>query len=764
MATDLERLVVSLEASTAKYERAMQKALGQTNTTMRRIEKRTATAAQRVGAGFTAVGRGVAAGFATVAALRGAQQLVDASTRIENSLKVAGLAGEELSMVYDQLFDSAQRNAAPLESLVTLYGRAALVQRELGVSTKELLNFTDNVSVALRVAGTDAQTASGALLQLSQALGSGVVRAEEFNSIQEGAQPILQAVAAGMKEAGGSVAQLRKLVIDGKVSSEAFFRAFEAGSVILQEKVANAEMTVSQQFVRLQNVLIDVAGKFDDATGASNRVGAGLNNLATFIDRVGTVIAANRENIGWLIDKLGEGAASLPVVDTFLRSLEQMNLAFDVDIQTEAARQEAERFAAETEAMFAEAISGATMMLDEWRAGWGESLPPELQASVDDLIAKVKEGGEEAKTAQTALKDLGGTDTPFTEALGHLNTLVEELQRVRGEANATAVAVANAARPDVSGLPQSYAGQDRAPPPKVVEDQITLEQYPVGGTGSGGKSGGGKSGADRFADALRTQQQRIDALNRETELQRQLGIAVNDYGFAIERLRAQMELENAATEAGLALTPQRQAQIDELATGYARATAEAARLAEQQDMVRQAADDMAQAARGALDSIIDGFLEGRDAGEIFNNVLRDLGKNLLNIGLNTLLGGGGFNPLGMLFGGRGFATGTANTGGARGQPRGVVHGQEAVIPLPNGGRVPVDIRMPSMAAAGPQALTVRVVSDDEKFSAYVEDGAGRVVAKSAPAIVTTATVQSNKTAPGAVAKYQRDSAGGDYRL
>jgi tape measure domain-containing protein len=229
------------------------------------LKKRQATAIQRMNAGWTGMQRGIATAFAGAAALRGAQQLIDASTRIENSLKVAGLSGEELSVVYDQLFDSAQRNAAPLESLVTLYGRAALVQRELGVSTKELLNFTDNVSVALRVAGTDAQTASGALLQLSQALGSGVVRAEEFNSIQEGAQPILQAVAAGLEEAGGSVAELRKLVVDGKVSSEAFFRAFEAGSAVLQDKVANAEITVSQQFVRLQNVLIDVAGKFDDA-------------------------------------------------------------------------------------------------------------------------------------------------------------------------------------------------------------------------------------------------------------------------------------------------------------------------------------------------------------------------------------------------------------------------------------------------------------------------------------------------------------------
>src|SRR5690606_7649863 len=157
---------------------------------------------------------------------------------------------------------SALKNAAPLETLVTLYGRVALVQRELGVTQAEMLNFTDKIALSLRVAGTDAQSASGALLQLSQALGSGVVRAEEFNSILEGALPIAQAAAAGLKEAGGSVAKLRQLVVDGKVSSEAFFRAFEAGSAILEDKVAGATLTTEQGLTNVKTAMIDAAREF----------------------------------------------------------------------------------------------------------------------------------------------------------------------------------------------------------------------------------------------------------------------------------------------------------------------------------------------------------------------------------------------------------------------------------------------------------------------------------------------------------------------
>lgn len=686
MATDVERLVVSLEASITKYERAMQRALGQTNSTARRIEGRFTAMNNRLNAGFVGLQRGIATAFAGVAVTRGAIQLVDAATRIENSLKVVGLAGEELDRVYQSLFESAQRNLAPLETLTTLYSRLGLAQKELGATTDELLSFTDNVALALRVQGTTAQEARGALIQLSQALGSGIVRAEEFNSVVEGAPSILRAAAAGLVEAEGSVAKLRQLVVDGKVSSQAFFQAFQAGAVILKEQVADAELTVSQQFVRLQNVLIDVAREFNEGTQASRVLGDGIANLADIVRQLGDFV---NYAVGPMQSLIG---------------------------------------------LFDQGVGSARAFANE--------------------LARISGLEGAGFAASTFINDLGVPGlTSGSSAAGRVLTQTFELL---------------GATPEDDALARALAGEAPAEPLKITVEaddprRVSLSDYPI----KGGSGGQGSSRGDAFSRAVESQQQRIDALNRETQLQRQLGIAVNDYGFAIERLRAQMELENAATEAGLALTPQRQAQIDELASGYARATAEAARLAEQQDLARQATDDLAQASRAAMDTLVDGLLEGRDAGEILNSVLKDITKSLLSTGLDLLGGGmkaGGFNPLGFLGGLFGFSSGTANTGGARGQPRGIVHGQEAVIPLPNGGRVPVDIRMPSVAAAAPQALRVYVETNDEKFSAYVEDGAGRVVAQSAPGIVAASTSQANKTAPFAVSQYQQKKAGGDYRL
>jgi tape measure domain-containing protein len=319
MADNQERLIVSLEARVAAFERNFQRASRTASNNWSAIEKRGKTAATRMESDMAKAVGGInrtLAGIGVGLSIAGAVKLIDASTRITNALKVAGVSGEQLNKVYDSLFASAQRNAAPLEALVQLFGRASLVQKELGISTQDLLRFTDNVAVALRVNGKSAQESSGALLQLSQALGSGTVRAEEFNSLLEGALPIAQAAAAGIEEAGGSVAKLRKMVVDGQISSKAFFLGFQAGAAMLQTKVANAQLTVSQGFVRLENAAIDAAKRINEATGASKTAASALDALAFIVDKLANAFInlsriAAESHTAAEIDNLGAAARNL---------------------------------------------------------------------------------------------------------------------------------------------------------------------------------------------------------------------------------------------------------------------------------------------------------------------------------------------------------------------------------------------------------------------------------------------------------------------
>lgn len=578
----LQRLFVSLEGRFNNYERALA-----------RTQKSTTNgfaAMRRQGANFenslSRIGAGLAGAFAGAGALRGAQQLIDASTRVENSLKVAGLEGQALGQVYDALFQSAQRNAAPLEALAQLYGRVALVQGELGTSTEEMLKFTDNVALALRVAGTDAQSASGALMQLSQAMGSGVVRAEEFNSILEGATPIAQAAAAGLTEAGGSVAKLRQLVVDGKVSSEAFFRAFEAGAGILESKVAGSEITVSSAFVRLQNVLIDAAGQFNKTSGAGQR-------FAGFLDTLGTKITelANSPSFDTALGELGDAIsktfeADLRDIQRVIALVEELKSKFDqygdsvsdADLALAQAEQQLASFATNTAGRFGQ-----------------------IGVAAQDLFQQVLEGKGSAELAAEAIEALGDADPDFGSLLTEIGGVIQRIYELRAAAIA-------ATRPDVSGLPMTYAGQERTPAKPVVKP-VSLSDYdPPGGSGTGGGTGGGSAKISQIERERKAVEDLIDSLLFEQS--------------TIGKTDAQKRAMELVRQAGAAATETEKAQI--LAIVDAIETEEGA--------IDRLKDAMASAqgiAQGFAGDLIAGFSAGKTWAENLDDAIGNLRNKLL---------------------------------------------------------------------------------------------------------------------------------------
>ena len=212
-------------------------------------------------------------------------QYADAWQSATNRIQLFTSTAAETEQRLDAIFDISQRTATELGATASLYSRLALVQKDLGASSKELLEFTEGVGQALAISGADSNTARGALIQLSQAMGSGIVRAEEFNSILEGAPRIAQAVATGLYGASGSVARLRKELLEGNVTSTAFFNAFQTQLPALNEEFGSITATFGRTFQQLQNSFARFIGELDQATGISNVLKTAIlfvaNNLET---------------------------------------------------------------------------------------------------------------------------------------------------------------------------------------------------------------------------------------------------------------------------------------------------------------------------------------------------------------------------------------------------------------------------------------------------------------------------------------------------
>ena len=310
---DIEKLVVQMSVDVRQLQNGMNKALGITNRQSRAIEQRFKALNKTATSSFSAIGGLVSGPLAALGAALSVREVVafsDAWTRANNSLKVAGLSGAELTGVMGELFAAAQRQGAPLEDLTRLYGRVAQASGELGATRQDLVIFSEDVARALRVAGSTPDQASGALLQLSQLLASARVQAEEFNSVNEGARPILQAVANGIEEAGGSVSKLKQLVTDGEISNVAFFKGFQAGAEGIREQAATASDTIAQSFTRINNALTKTIGELAETSGASKNAATNLAAVADAISAIPGVVDRATAKLSELRQALSEAGNS----------------------------------------------------------------------------------------------------------------------------------------------------------------------------------------------------------------------------------------------------------------------------------------------------------------------------------------------------------------------------------------------------------------------------------------------------------------------
>ncbi len=229
-------------------------------------------------------------------AVLGARELIRTANtfqQLQNSLRVVTDSTEELNAANTRLFEIATATRTPIEAIVTLFSRASIAAEELGASQEDLFRLTEITGQALAVQGGSAQEASGALRQLSQSFSSGIVRAEEFNSILEGAFPLAQAAARGFEEAGGSVGKLRNLVVEGKVSSEEFFRAILAGGEVLEQQFGQAIPTVSQALTNLNTAFIGFIGQLDDAGGFSMALASTILELGEGLAALADALTGN---------------------------------------------------------------------------------------------------------------------------------------------------------------------------------------------------------------------------------------------------------------------------------------------------------------------------------------------------------------------------------------------------------------------------------------------------------------------------------------
>lgn len=296
MATNRIAVLVALEGSDDGLKRALnsaQQSLGELSANAKTAGEKAAAGLAEVKAGMSAFGDQINSAktqllaFLTINWAAGKVQeivqIADAWNMMAARLKLATIGQTEFTTAQKELFDIAQRIGVPIQETATLYGKLQQAVRMLGGEQKDALTITESISQALRISGASATEAQSSLLQFGQALASGVLRGEEFNSVVENSPRLAQALADGLNV---PIGRLRKLAEEGRLTADVVVNALLSQKDKLAAEYTQLPQTVSQAFQRLQNAFGQWVSQVDASTGITKKLADALTWLATNLEKV----------------------------------------------------------------------------------------------------------------------------------------------------------------------------------------------------------------------------------------------------------------------------------------------------------------------------------------------------------------------------------------------------------------------------------------------------------------------------------------------
>ena len=248
---------------------------------------KTENVAEQAAGGLGKIGT-LLAGFASVSFAKSMLDTADAMQSINSQVRqVVSSEGEYLA-VQRQLLDVANSTRASLESTSSLYVSTSRALKDYGYTQQEILTFTEATNNAMAIGGVQAQQQAAALMQLSQALGSGVLQGDEFKSIAEAAPILLDTIAEYM---GKSRAEIKKLGSEGQLTADVIFKAISGASEKFGEQAAKMPMTMGQALTVFQNNWQSMVSKLLNDSGAMSGIASIIKMIADNLNLVVPIMA-----------------------------------------------------------------------------------------------------------------------------------------------------------------------------------------------------------------------------------------------------------------------------------------------------------------------------------------------------------------------------------------------------------------------------------------------------------------------------------------
>ncbi|MFC4355304.1 tape measure protein [Chryseomicrobium palamuruense] len=173
-------------------------------------------------------------------------QLVQTTARL-NMMNDGLQTTEELQKM---IYASAERSRGSYLATADIVAKLGLRAGDAFDSNKETIAFAENLNKMFIIAGASQEEMSSASLQLTQALGSGVLRGEELNAVFESAPNVIQAIADYMDV---PIGKIREMASDGEVSAEIVKNAMLSATDAINDQFEQMPLTFNQIWTGFKN-------------------------------------------------------------------------------------------------------------------------------------------------------------------------------------------------------------------------------------------------------------------------------------------------------------------------------------------------------------------------------------------------------------------------------------------------------------------------------------------------------------------------------
>jgi len=231
--------------------------------------------------------------------IRAADSYANLSARINIATKEGGNFTDAMAGVHQV----ALATNSSLEATGELFTRLNAVAKDMEMSQKQALELTKTVTQAIKIGGSSAEAAEGAIQQFIQAMQGGVLRGEEFNSIMEGGYGLAEALARGLSVTTG---ELRKMAENGELTAERVVKALHSQADAVQETYNRFPLTVGNALQKIATSWQILIGEMDQANGSSATVAQWLSTLADNMGLLKPIIEDMGNGLSWVSDRLSQ--------------------------------------------------------------------------------------------------------------------------------------------------------------------------------------------------------------------------------------------------------------------------------------------------------------------------------------------------------------------------------------------------------------------------------------------------------------------------